>query len=352
LGWLWEETIMFSHTLLEECIEKLWLIGKVNADVHATDSNLSNIGMGLSLGAQHTLPIYWLSDSASNSDILEKDQYRELTQSGSERVIACAYLPARQATRYRELGIQYMDATGNAYISQPDCHIVITGQRASNTRKSPASAEVNPTNSITGKAFQPTGLKVIFALLTIPGLASASLRKVSQQADVSLGSVSSVYQDLIAQGYYRKMGRELIVQERDKLIRRWAEAYPYAIRNKQHLGTYTTETPEWWKKMTSIAGVQLGGEIGASLLCHYLNPKNGTVYATAEAFAEMMTAGRFRKLKQGEQPVTIVDVYQPFWEPELDNAIAPELVIFSDLLVTGNPRNQDAAERLYDERLC
>jgi hypothetical protein len=342
---------VLSDETLESCLQKLSKIGKVEAGVNAIDSNLSNVGLGLMLESQSNLPIYWLSDNVLNSRMLEEVEHNQLIQSGSERVVLCTYLPARQATKFRELGIQYMDANGNTYITQPGCHIVITGQHPSNARKPSVSAEANPTNSITGKAFQPTGLKVIFALLTTPDLTSASLRKVSQHANVSLGSVSIVYQDLIAQGYFRKMGRELIVQERDKLIRRWAEAYPYAIRNKQHLGTYTTDTPEWWKKMTSIVGVQLGGEIGASLLSHYLSPKDGTVYVTTESFAEMMTAGRFRKLKQGEQPATIIDVYQPFWKPELDNAIAPELVIFSDLLVTGNARNQDAAERLYDERL-
>jgi hypothetical protein len=333
---------------LHTCIAALAKSLPFKAKLCPDDRGLSNIDCSLMLNDDLVLPVYWLNDS----ELI--DAGKRLIERDNNLILAAPYIRTRLATQLRDCGIQYMDAAGNAFINPNNYHIVIVGQKPS--RKAVDSkmvkAKAQGDDEKTGKAFQPSGLKVIFSLLSDPALANTSLRNIVNQSGVSLGSVSAIQKDLLAHGYLQKINNTIELKNRGQLITRWAEAFPYLVRNKMHLGQFTADNIDWWQSVGDDMGIQLSGEVAASLLSNYLQPKDGIVYTTKDMLKTLMKVARLRQLKEGEQPSFTVDVYEPFWTMASGKLVAPELIVYSDLLSNNDPRNEDAARRLYDEYLA
>ena len=69
----------------------------------------------------------------------------------------------------------------------------------------------------------------------------------------------------------------------------------------------------------------------------YLNKKNQT---------DFIRTARLRRIKSEEKPEIRIDLYEAFWLLENDRVTAPPLVIYSDLIETGDSRNMDVASRI------
>lgn len=340
---------------LNACIAALAKSLPFKAKLGPDDYGLSNIDSSLILNNDLVLPVHLLNDSELiAADFLSTEIEGRLTERDNNLILAALYIRPQLATHLRNCGIQYMDTAGNAFINSNNYHVVIVGQKP--LRKTVDSkmikTKVQSDDEKTGKAFQPSGLKVIFSLLSDPALANTSLRNIVNQSGVSLGSVSAIQKDLLAHGYLQKIDNMIELKNREQLITRWAEAFPYLIRNKMHLGQFTADNIDWWTSVGDDMGIQLSGEVAASLLSNYLQPKDGIVYTTKATLKNLMKTARLRQLKEGEQPSFTVDVYEPFWAMESGTLMAPELIVYSDLLSNNNPRNEDAARRLYDEYLA
>ena len=120
-------------------------------------------------------------------------QVRNLAEPGQGLLVA-DYINPNMGERLKEgLYVQFLDTAGNAYINQPPAYIYIKGNK-------PQQAVAAKERVRTGKAFQPTGMKVVFAFLRDPELVNAPYREIAEQAAVALGTVGWVIRDLIAQG--------------------------------------------------------------------------------------------------------------------------------------------------------
>ncbi len=59
-----------------------------------------------------------------------------------------------------------------------------------------------------------------------------------------------------------------------------------------------------------------------------------------------------KELKLRPDPDGIIEVYQPYWNIEKDEAeVAPPLTVYTDLMITGDPRNMDIAGEIYEKFL-
>lgn len=310
----------------------------------ADNTGLSNIGTGVMLDGDVQFAVYWLSED----DVvgLEVANLGVIAPRKDQIIFSTTVISARTATRWRKLGFQYMDASGNAFINSQGCRIVSVGHQP----VAPRSA-TQVIAGKTGKSFQPSGLRVIFSLLNDEQLVSSSLRSISEKSGVSLGSTSAIYKDLVAHGYIRKQGKHAEIDNKQQLIERWAELYPYLIRNKKFIGHFTSDDPGWWRNVEGLDCFQFGGEIAAKKLSNYLNPKDGLVYLNEENKTDFIRAARLRKIKDKENPDTRIDLYEAFWPMEDAQIIAPPLVIYSDLMETSDSRNRETASRIKDEFL-
>ena len=257
-----------------------------------------------------------------------------------KRILVTWYVTPPMADRMKEMGIQFIDTAGNAYINEPPLFIFIKGNRPIEKYN-----KERPT-----RAFQPTGLQVVFALLCNPGLENEPFRQIAKVANAALGTVGWVVRDLKNMGYLLdrgKRGRHLL--KKKELLDRWVAMYPDQLRPKTLVGRYRAPDVEWWKDedLTKYKAYW-GGEIAAAKLTKYLRPQAITIYITQEPGRLLL---KHKIMKEQNGPIEIL---KAFWNFEF-NGRFPELVhpilIYADLLMTGDTRNIETAEIIYDQEL-
>ena len=256
-------------------------------------------------------------------------------------LIVTDYVNPKMAERLKAMEIPFLDVVGNAYLNEPPVYIYVKGNKpVEKSRRKP-----------TTRAFQPTGLKVLFALLCHTKLENAPYRDIAKAADVALGTVGWVITDLKELGHLLDMGkrgRRLINKE--KLIERWVTNYPELLRPRLVLGRYTAEDRDWWKQYPlRDAQAYWGGEVAAARLTKYLRPELITIYARGKP-GELLLTNRLKKDPDGD-----VEILEAFWHidykwhhPEL----SPPLLIYADLLATGDARNIETARMVYEQELA
>lgn len=263
------------------------------------------------------------------------DQMRCFEKPG---ILVTPYVTPQMADRLKTMDIAFIDTAGNAYINDPPIFIFITGQKKKDV----------PLKNITGRAFRPTGLKVIFALLCQPELVKAPYRDIVKIANVAQGTVGWVMYDLRQQNYLAdrgKHGRKLI--NAAKLLDTWVETYARDLRPKLYIGKYETKKTDWWKNIDwRQTNAFLGAEPAAAVLTDYIKPATITVYGPEE-INQFLIAHQLKKDPNGD-----IELFKKFWEfdyPWNYDGIAPPLLVYADLMATGNDRNIEVARMIYDK---
>lgn len=276
-----------------------------------------------------------------------------------EGLLVADYVNPQMADKLRQQGVQFIDAAGNAFIDQHPVYLYVTGKK-----DLPAFM---PAKAGAKRAFEPTGLKVIYAFLCRPELVNLPYREIAKTADVALGTVGWVLNGLKAANLIRerkgKNGRRLTNYRR--LFDRWVEVYPEKLRPKLKIGEFFAGDPYWWKGINIREyGGCWGGEIAAALYTGYLKPVVATVYMPEYERNRLLNKARLHKAtdKINEEEPGIVHIYKKFW-PDLDdegneinkwieeNLVHPVLA-YADLVATGDPRNMEAARIIYDEHIA
>jgi hypothetical protein len=195
------------------------------------------------------------------------------------------------------------------------------------------------------------GVKAVFALLACPSLLTVPYREIAATAGVSLGAVSQVLEDLKQTDYlleHAAKGR--LWQKRPELIRRWSEAYTERLRPKLLLGRFRADQLDWWKevKLTELQACW-SGEVAAAKLTKYLKPQIKTIYASGK-LPRLQAQYGFHPDQAGD-----IELLKKFWtfdplpaHPDL----APALLVYADLVATGDERNLETAQLLYNHYLA
>ena len=121
--------------------------------------------------------------------------------------------------------------------------------------------------------------------------------------------------------------------------------YPEQLKPKLLINRYQSAEPDWWH--TKIEpNVYWGGEIAAAILTHYLKPQIATIYIK-QSPAELVLKNRLKKAPQGD-----IEILTLFWGFE-DNRhpIVPPLLIYADLIASGQMRNIETAKQLYEQEI-
>lgn len=264
-----------------------------------------------------------------------------LKRKDGKNIIITKYVTPQIADKLKELNIPFIDAAGNTYIREPNLFMFIKGNRTEILKE-----------KIKTRAFQPTGLQVIYTLLCNPKLEEENYRKIAKVANVALGTVGWVMQDLKKMGFLIDMGRHgrrLIKKE--KLLEKWVITYPEQLRPKQLIGRFNAMDPDFWKYKDLPFEAYWGGEVAAAKLNKYLKPEIVTIYTNEEtALNEYIIKNRIRKDPSGK-----IEILKTFWEKEqkktYPNLVHP-LLIYADLQATGDARNIETAEIIYEQELA
>lgn len=256
-------------------------------------------------------------------------------------LIVTDYVNPKMAERLKAIDMPFLDVAGNAYLNEPPVYVYIKGNKPIEKphRKPPT------------RAFQPMGLKVLFALLCHPDLVNAPYRDIAKAANVALGTVGWVITDLKALGYLVDMGkRGRRLTNKEKLIERWVTTYPELLRPKLVLGRYRAVDRDWWKHAL-LHNVQAywGGEVAAAKLTRYLKPEQATIYTRVKP-GQLLLTNKLKKDPDGD-----AEVLEAFWQFEFDwphPELVPPLLIYADLLATGDARNLETARIIYEQELA
>ncbi|MHB1348722.1 MAG: type IV toxin-antitoxin system AbiEi family antitoxin [Desulfobulbaceae bacterium] len=266
----------------------------------------------------------------------------QLKRFGKPGILVVRYVTPQLAERLKALDIAFLDTAGNGYINTPKLFVYITGRKP----RKPAARETRV------RAFRPTGLKVIFALLCRPELVNAPYRDIAAAAGVALGTVGWVFFDLRRLGFItetKAQGR--ICTERAGLIDKWVEEYAHQLRPTIKPQRYRVADADWWKKEDlAKLDMWLGGEPAAAILIGHLRPEIATVYGDTH-FTTLARKVRAIKDEYGN-----LEVLQKFWPFEVRQAdtqppMVPPLLVYADLLATADARNIETAQIIRERFL-
>ena len=260
---------------------------------------------------------------------------------GGPVLLVTDYVTPQLAETLRERGVAFLDTAGNAYINHPPLLIWVKGQRP---------AEKPKAEFMEGRAFQTTGLKVVFALLCQPELVHRPYRKIAPIAGVARGTVGWVMADLVQGGFIVKLRGQRRLRNRRRLLDIWIEAYARVLWPKLMLGRYRAPARDWWERVNvQDYGLQLGAEPAAAELDKYLRPGIATFYGEK-------IPGRFIADHQlRTDPKGDVELRERFWNFEYEwewPALVPPVLIYADLLAVGDARCVEAAKRIYEVYLA
>jgi hypothetical protein len=236
------------------------------------------------------------------------------------------------ADALRAEGIEFIDAAGNAFLNHPPVLVFIKGQRPTEARTPLAERR---------RAFQPTGLQVLFAMLARPELVDRPYREIAVNAGVAHGTVGWVMAEMPGLGYVAEVGGHRRLINGERLLGEWTEAYARTLRPRLLLGRFRGDLAGLEARADKLKAVLLGGELAAARMTRYLRPATATFYAPAIDPKVLLTL-TLQTDAEGN-----VDFRRRFWAFDGDNPqLVPALLVYADLLAIGDARCRETAELL------
>ena len=253
-------------------------------------------------------------------------------------ILIANVLPDNIKIKLKELGINYLDTAGNAFIFYPPIAIAIDG------KKSPVNRE-----NLKDKAFTKAGMRLVFAYLKSETLIHQPYRDIAKIVDVSIDTITKTNESLKQQGFIRQLtDKKIALTDTKKLFEKWADVYETRIKPKlfyQKFSFLSAEAERSWKTIPLSKNACWGGEAAADLQTNFIRPAIFTLYST-ESKVELMKQYRLKPDPKGN-----IQVYLPFTtnlEFMREEQATHPILTYADLLNTGEPRNLEVAQKLYE----
>ena len=146
-------------------------------------------------------------------------------------------------------------------------------------------------------------------------------------------------------GFVTEMRGRRVLMQRERLLQQRAEFYPRILRPRLLLGRSQAETLAWWNTVDPTEyGAVLGGEPAAGRITRYLRPGTATFYA------QKIDPRLIIDLRLRTDPGGNVEIYRRFWTFDATNAaLAPEPLVYADLMATGDGRCMETAKMIYEQ---
>jgi hypothetical protein len=135
------------------------------------------------------------------------------------------------------------------------------------------------------------------------------------------------------------------IVNRERLIEQWTEGYARLLEPSLEIGRFSSATSDWWRRTdASKFGAQWGGETAAALLQRHLVPELTIIYA-GEIPSRMLSEHRLKADPDGR-----VIFRRRFWNavPSPRQDVVPPLLIYADLVASGDGRSLAAAKQIRD----
>lgn len=286
-----------------------------------------------------------------NADIKQEVRGNNLPQikADAERydplIVVAQYILPKIKEELRENGIAYLETNGNIFLKQKENFVWLEGQKTI-----PPHIEKN------NRVFTKTGLKILFYYLMNEELLNFPYRDIAKLTGVALGNINYVMTGLKEQDFLLKLDKNKYkFQNKKELLDKWITAYEKKLKPGLDIGRFrfvkTDDFITWQNLPLNTKRTKWGGEPGGDLLTHYLKPAELSLYTT-ETRNELI-----RNYHIAPDPQGNIRAYAKFWQDEYINTnnfevnerVAPPLIVYADLVNTGDRRCLETAEKVYEQ---
>lgn len=259
-------------------------------------------------------------------------------------VLITPYVSREIASYCRDIGLQFIDTHGNAYLKGRGFLVYVAGERHDDGMRPGRSS---------GSTAGAAGLRVALALLSKSDMVAAPYREIASKAGVSLGAVSNAMEDLERRGIViaGSSGHRRQLLEPGRLLDEWTLNYPIQLRPKLNGRRFSVPDESWWKDERLDGNDTVwGGEVAAEQFTRYLKPVTQTVYVAPAArsawLKTLVTTHRARPDSNGT-----LEVLDKFWGAGLEqrHGAAPFALVYADLLASLDPRAAETAQIMRKE---
>ena len=327
-----------NNDIIYEAISKLGQLIDIPVEIISSEQDYDAL---ITIKGQQFIVAAKSSIRTSNQGLV-LSQMQQLKQQSDRPIIVIADFISKNATEaLKEIGINYIDTAGNAFIKHKDLVFLIEGQKKENKER---------TNQ--PRAFQEAGLKILFHLLSNSEHLQDTYRTIAEKADVSLGSVSHVMAEIEGLNFLLKTKDKRTLKNKRELLERWIVEYNATLRPRifrKRMRFINADDMRNWRTINTHSdnGVILwGGEPGGALLTENLRPEKFTVFTDLD----LVTIAKTLRLvpdQKGE-----VEVLQKFWNTDFENTnVAPTLLVYADLISSGFGRNIETAKQIEEHEL-
>lgn len=253
------------------------------------------------------------------------------------RLLVSDRVAGELATMARDMGVAYLDATGNAWVPARSFLLDVEGR--------PAAGSTANRWGDTPAGFTRTELRVVLALLVAPDLLGLSTREVGGTLGVSHGTVHKALLKLDGLGHLADGGLRRVPD----LVERWTHSYLArggAHRSSRQL--YVDPGLDLDAALQDEPGVQLGGEAAAERLGWPIRAASALVYAPTVAQVARLTRASSRG------PGLPLEVRTPWLAPSDNDApLAASLLVRADMLASRDSRQIEVAQEAirHDQNL-
>ncbi|SEB46825.1 type IV toxin-antitoxin system AbiEi family antitoxin [Arthrobacter woluwensis] len=245
----------------------------------------------------------------------------------------------RSAEMFRQLGINFLDQAGNAYITFKGVHIDVRGRRLTTSAKSNLDTSRLPRGGV--NLFSTKRAQVIFAILSWPQLLREPVRQLAHTAGTSLGQTQETLGLLEAEGFLDEH-RSLIQHRQDRLIDQWTATYPAGLGARSKVRAFSGD---FSSLRSSTFSAYVAGE---AAIPGILRPETLTLF-TVESPTELIREHRWRRTTENPN----IFLRRQFWhglhpeEPGIHTA--PWLLTYAELMAANENRQLEAAHTVRME---
>lgn len=250
-------------------------------------------------------------------------------------IVISDYIANESKEVFKNNNINYLDTSGNAFISSKKIRIYIEGKKKSK----------NERNSYSSRIFQEAGIKLIYVLLTNSDAINYSLRELAVKAGIALGSVSNIMKELEEENFIIRTSKERKLKNRDELLQKWVAAYNEVLKPRLFRKCFKINDEYELLNYNTNFSYQIGGELAASVITKYLIPKELEIYYSGELI-EISKQLRLIPNTNGN-----LKIYNKFWVDDKEptnKRLTSKLLIYADLMGTNNDRNRETAQMILE----
>jgi hypothetical protein len=259
----------------------------------------------------------------------------QIKSSGTKTILFADFVNPVMAEKFRRRSIPFVDCAGNLFVRNEQFNFFEKRNKRTLLQKA----------RVRGRAFNPAGLKLIFAVFNHPEILQLSYRELSKRVGIALGSVGPVIDDLYSSGYIFDDGQRKLVNKK-RLFERWVDGYLEKLRPKQIMACYSCDDGDWWKRAEPADFDGLwGGEVTIAKSTPFMVPETVSIY-----FSSMKKQRDFADYYGLQEDVEgDICMYRSFWSAA--DELSP-MIMYADIVDAINPGSWDVAKTFYGEAIA